>query len=329
MSIAALQGPAMDRVWEVVRLVEIELATQVGSQVRLVAEIGHHTLAAGGKRLRPALVSLSALATGRPFDSDRATRLGACMEMIHMATLIHDDVIDHAPTRRGRPTAAATFGNTASILSGDVLLSKAMALLATDGDINIIRCVSGAVVQMAEGEVLELEYRGRFDLSEDDHLRVLEMKTAVFIQACCEVGAFIAGSGETERLALASYGHHLGLAFQIVDDLLDYRGDQVKMGKQQAIDFREGCATLPLIKLREAMTDAERVWAEERFGNGVAEKEILEVVEWMERRGSFAQTFESAARHIQLASQAMKVLTDSAERKLLESVGEFVLERQA
>src|SRR5688572_18935534 len=145
----ALKGVAPEQIEAIqneIGLVEQELSVCIGSQVPLVERLARHTLESGGKRLRPALVGLSAAATGRPFEASRARRLGACMEMIHMATLIHDDVIDHAPTRRGSPTAASEFGNTASILSGDVLLSKAMAILAQDGDIEIIRCVANAVV---------------------------------------------------------------------------------------------------------------------------------------------------------------------------------------
>ncbi len=150
--------------------VEAELTKQLASQVELVENVGLHTLEAGGKRLRPAFVSLSAKATGLTYDPKRARKLGACMEMIHMATLIHDDVIDHSSTRRGRETASALFGATGSILSGDVLLAKAMAILAIDGDLEIIRNVAQSVVEMAEGEVRELQGRHNFDLDESEHL---------------------------------------------------------------------------------------------------------------------------------------------------------------
>ncbi|HTQ11920.1 MAG TPA: polyprenyl synthetase family protein, partial [Fimbriimonadaceae bacterium] len=188
--------------------VEQELARQLGSRIALVESVGRHTLDAGGKRLRPAFVALAARATGIDLRSTRVCRIGACMEMIHMATLIHDDVIDHASTRRGRATASAAFGNTAAILSGDVLLSKAMVILALDGDLEIIRTVSQSVVEMAEGEVRELEIRGRIDLTEDEHLDILRMKTASFIQCCCESGALIAGARSDHRRALGEYGHH-------------------------------------------------------------------------------------------------------------------------
>ena len=193
--------------------------------------VGGLTLRAGGKRLRPAFVSLAAAATGLPYDPSRARKLGAGLEMIHMATLIHDDVIDHAAMRRGKPTAAAEVGNTASILSGDVLLARAMSLLAEDGDLDLIRTVSAAVVDMAEGEVREVEVRGDFDLRSEDHFDILQRKTAALVEACCEGGAIIAGAPKPVTEALKAYGHHVGLAFQIADDLLDYRGDPAKTGQ--------------------------------------------------------------------------------------------------
>jgi octaprenyl-diphosphate synthase len=310
-----------------VKLVEIELNRQVDSQVDLVSKIGKHTLEAGGKRLRPAFVSLSAKATGLPYDADRAIKLGACMEMIHMATLVHDDVIDHAATRRGRATAAATFGNTGAILTGDVLLSKAMSLLAHDGDIEIIRRVSDAVVEMAEGEVRELELRNVFDVSEADHLSVLRMKTASFIESCCEVGALIAGAPLEMRNALKQYGHHVGLAFQIVDDLLDYRGSQDRTGKPLAIDYKEGCATLPLIYLASKLSTDELKQAKAHFGNGASDADIQWLLNCMKERGAFSEVEHRACSELNGAVNAISVLPNSDARELLGAVARFVFRR--
>lgn len=320
----------MDAVWGQVGEVEAELERQVSSKVALVSTIGRHTLEAGGKRLRPALVSLSAAAIGRAFDAERTVRLGACMEMIHMATLIHDDVVDHAPTRRGRASAPAAFGDAASVLSGDVLLSKAMSLLAEDGDIAIIRRVSGAVVEMAEGEVLELEKRGCFNLSEEEYRRILAMKTAAFIRACCEVGAMIADASRSEQEALGRYGLHVGIAFQIVDDLLDYQGDCEATGKRRACDLREGSATLPLILLRDRLADSEeRRFTERIFDNGMVEEDVRQVCRWMDDRGVFEESSCAADREVALAIEALDALKPSDERALMEAVAKFVISRKA
>lgn len=317
----------LDQIACEIEAVEQELRQQLGSRVEMVEEVGRQTLDAGGKRLRPAFVALSAQAIGSQFSPERTRKIGACMEMIHMATLIHDDVIDHAATRRGKPTASAIHGNTAAILSGDVLLAKAMVILAQDGDLEIIRMVSQAVVEMAEGEVRELEIRGQFDLTEAEHLQVLRMKTASFIQCCCEAGALIAGASKEQRSALGSFGHHIGMAFQVVDDLLDFRSEVT--GKPKAGDFREGQATLPLIYLREHMDAAESDLARRAFGNGATDEELRQIVGWMDARGAFKQAETAANWHVAQAGEALGALSDSPERDLLRQVGNFVLSRQA
>ena len=319
----------MSQITDEVALVEEELEIQVRSSVDLVEKIGKHTLNAGGKRLRPAFVTLAAKATDKEFDINRTRRLGACMEMIHMATLIHDDVIDNASTRRGRPTASAEFGNTAAILSGDVLLSKAMVVLASDGDLEIIRCVSEAAIDIAQGEVRELEVRGDFDLDEATHLEVLRLKTASFIECCCEVGAIVANASPEHRMALRSFGFHVGMAFQIVDDILDYRGDKLKTGKPIATDFREGQATLPLIYLRKNLSEAESTIARRKFGNGVTEDEIRMIADWMDSRGAFDQAEQAARAHITQAAITIESLPNSPTRALLETVANHVISRQS
>ena len=319
----------LDRIGREVALVEEELARRLTSGVALVDRVGGLTLNAGGKRLRPAFVALAAGATGLPFDPSRTRRLGAGLEMIHMATLIHDDVIDHAATRRGKPTAAAEVGNTASILSGDVLLARAMSLLAEDGDLDLIRTVSAAVVDMAEGEVREVEVRGRFDLSIEDHFDILRRKTASLVEACCEGGALVAHATSPMREALRSYGHHVGLAFQIVDDLLDYRGDPAKTGKPIATDFREGQATLPLILLRPKLSEAEAQNVRTKFGGGVSDDELRMFADWMETRGAFAEAERIAQDHVDAALRALESLPGTPDRDLLKTVAEYVVRREA
>lgn len=325
-----LGSPAiLQSIAEDVRKVEEELARQCRSEVELVSKVGLHTLEAGGKRLRPAFVALAARATGLPYLGERIVKLGACMEMIHMATLLHDDVIDNSPLRRGKPTASSIYGNTESILSGDVLLAKAMVILAEDGDLDIIRTVSLSVVEMAQGEVRELETRNDFDLSEAEHLTVLRMKTAAFIEGCCIVGALAAGANTEARDGLRSFGHHIGMAFQIVDDLLDYRGDREHTGKVRATDFREGCATLPLIYLRPKLSAQEREVARQKFGNGVMDDELAMISDWMRQRGAFDEAQRKAQAHIDGALAALQPLPDSDAKCVMEAIASFVLARQS
>ncbi len=308
--------------------VEQVLEQQIGSQVKLVRDVASHTLRAGGKRLRPALVALAAAATGREFSSERAHLLGACMELIHMATLIHDDVIDHAETRRGVRTAAAVFGNTPAILTGDVMLAKAMAILAEDGDLEIIRTVSKAVVDLAEGEVAELELRGVFDLSKAAHYDVLHQKTATFIETCCRVGAMCTGASAEVCDALSVYGYRIGLAFQLADDLLDYRGDHAVTGKAVATDFQEGCATLPLLCLVPKLTHSELELTKAKFGTECSDDDIRMLCQWMDTRGAFAEAEAAARQEVHTAQQALCQLPESEESAMLHVLAELIVTRQ-
>lgn len=319
----------LSRLAEEIAAVEKVLEDRIESEVALVREVGLHTLRAGGKRLRPALVSLAASATGRPFDAERTRCLGACMEMIHMATLMHDDVIDHAATRRGRETSAAKFGNTASILIGDVLLAKAMAILAEDGDLAIIRNVSRAVVDLAEGEVHELATRGRPELSQSEHFEILRRKTATFIASCCEVGAMAAGAHATAVEALGAYGLSMGMAFQIADDLLDYVSNSETTGKPRWTDFSEGCPTLPLILIWDRLLEPEREAFERSFGRNPDGEAVNLLQTTMRSNGAFERAEAIANEHVGRAVAALQALPKGPERDLLGTVAHFVVWRKA
>jgi geranylgeranyl pyrophosphate synthase len=329
MSGGKIDSALVEQLSTLVGEVEKILYKQVETSSNLVGSVARLTLRAGGKRLRPAFVELAARATGLPYDRSRTLNIGACMELIHMATLLHDDVIDHATTRRGKPTASAEFGNTAAILSGDALLARAMRILAQDGDMEVFRAVSEAVIEMAEGEVQELELRGEFDVEIEQHLEVLRLKTASFVECCCASGALIAGAEPEIVEALKQYAHHVGMAFQIIDDLLDYRGDHTKTGKKRAGDFLEGQATLPLILLRAHLSPAEMIVARQKFGERPTEEEIRMIIDWMSTRGAFDEAQAYAERHIQSALDALKVLPETPERMLLEQVAMFVVVRNA
>ena len=306
--------------------IEETLKALVVSGVPTVHSVCTHTLNAGGKRLRPGLVLMAAEATGRPFDRQRALRLGACMEMVHMATLIHDDVIDHAATRRGQPTAANVFGNTPAILSGDVLLARAMTVLAEDGDLAIIREVSRAVVDMAEGEALEVMHRGNLRLSLDEHMPVLRLKPATFIECCCKLGGMVEGASKEVCEALGSYGYTLGMAFQVVDDLLDFEGNEEKTGKPVATDFREGCATLPLIYFLEVADSDQMVKVQSWFGECCSDEEVTQLTEWL-GMDALGRARETGSEFADLARSALSTLPHTAQRDLLQSLCDYVTGR--
>jgi octaprenyl-diphosphate synthase len=317
-----------DRLLADIGSVEAILQQQMNSEVPLVQTVGLHTLGSGGKRLRPAFLIVAARATLLPFDLERAYRLGACMEMIHMATLIHDDVIDHADARRGQVTAAAKFGNTASILSGDVLLSKAMAILATDGDIDIIRVVADSVVQIAEGEVAELLLRNDPMITLEQHLEVLDMKTASFVECCCTVGAKVAKADSEVSEGLARYGANVGIAFQIIDDVLDYQGDPETTGKAKASDFIEGCATIPLLLALNCASAEDKGYLMDRFGRPCSSEEISRVLEIIDQNGGFAGAREVAAKYVAKALEALETVPESKHKQAMAQFSEFVLTRE-
>ena len=241
-------------------LVEVEglLGDEIRSDVKAAYAISGHTLSAGGKRLRPALVVLAAHAVRQLFSAHTVFASAAAAELIHMASLIHDDVVDGSEERRGRPTANAQFGNQISVLVGDYLLAKSIYLAAREGNIDVICVFSKVTVGLSEGEVLQITAKGDVDTSEETYLTIIQKKTAGFIAGCCEVGAMLAGAAPEQVDALTRYGLNCGLAFQIADDLLDYTGDPHKTGKPQCGDLREGKMTLPLILTLRDVSEAER-----------------------------------------------------------------------
>lgn len=310
--------------------VEEILRNVVLSDCSTVERVASDLVMAGGKRLRPMLVVLAARACGREELDVRVYQAAAAAELIHMATLIHDDVVDEAATRRGLPTAFSLFGRSAAVLSGDVLLAKAMQLLAQAGSIEVIRVISRAVVAMAEGEVREVETRGNFDLTRSEHFDILRLKTAEFMAACCEAGGILSDANLAQRQALARYGLHVGLAFQIVDDILDYAGDPDVTGKPRCTDLVEGCATLPFILMRERASQHHRDQMATLFGNPSGDaKAIANLAKQMRSQGVLDEAERAARDHIAQAVAAVRSLPESDARGFLEEVTELVLARKS
>ncbi|PYM43672.1 MAG: octaprenyl diphosphate synthase, partial [Candidatus Rokuibacteriota bacterium] len=238
------------------RAIEEAIARQLDSPVSLIREMGDFIAGAGGKRLRPILLLMASRVAG--YSGPRAVRMGCVVELLHTATLIHDDVVDQAPLRRGRPSANARWGDDASILVGDHLYSKSFALMVEDGTAAVLETLARATVSMTEAEVLQLECKRSGSTSEADYLRIITQKTASFISACCRIGALVAGAAEDQVEALTRYGLDIGIAFQLSDDSLDFVADQGRLGKAIGADLKEGKRTLPLIATLERAAPAER-----------------------------------------------------------------------
>ena len=308
--------------------VEERMNADLGSDVRTVYALTRHILNAGGKRLRPAMVALAARAAADTVNSERLATVGAAVEFVHMATLVHDDVVDNTATRRGKPTANAVFGNGVAVLSGDYILARAMRLLAIDGDLRVIRTVSEITVEMSEGEVMEISATGRADLSREDYLEILRKKTAVFVEGCCRCGAIVAGAPSDIEDALADYGYRLGMAFQIADDLLDYTGDPEITGKPRGTDLKDGRATLPFLLALECAADDEKAKLLAAFGNAtLSDEAVQEICDLLTRYECFDRTREAAQDQVQKAEKALSLLPPSAARDCFTALTDFVVQR--
>lgn len=308
--------------------VEARMNADLGSDVRTVYALTHHILNAGGKRLRPAMVALAARAAADQVNEARLATVGAAVEFVHMATLVHDDVVDNTAMRRGKPTANAVFGNGVAVLSGDYILARAMRLLAIDGDLRVIRTVSEITVEMSEGEVMEISATGRSDLSQADYFEILRKKTAVFVEGCCRVGAIVAGADEYIESALADYGYRLGMAFQIADDLLDYTGDPEVTGKPRGSDLRDGRATLPFLLALDAATVAERASLLKSFGNqSLDDASVLHICDVLTQYDAFDRTRDAARDQVEKAEAALALLPPSLARDCFAALTDYVVQR--
>jgi len=310
------------------RACETEINRELGeSPVQLIRDVGEHVALAGGKRLRPILVLLGA-ALGRGPDA-RAARLGCIVEFLHTATLIHDDVVDEAPLRRGRPAAHARWGVDASVLVGDHFYSRCMALLVRDGDLAVMDALAGAMVSMTEAEVLQLECKRAGTQSEAHYWRIIRQKTATFMGACCRVGGLAGGLGTAEVDALGAYGERLGIAFQIIDDALDFAADQARFGKAIGNDLREGKRTLPLLVTLERATAEERAHLVEALGRtrSLSEGDVSEICRLVKVYDGVGHAVRQAREYADAGVAALAAFPPSEARDLLVLIAQYVIHR--
>lgn len=309
--------------------IEERLIAETRSDIGAVRDISGHTLLSGGKRLRPALAVLSARVIDRTFPTDRSYAAAAAAELIHMATLMHDDVVDESPERRGRPTASQVYGNGITVLTGDFLLAKSISLLAhNDDNLHIVRVFSDVTVGMAEGEVLQAAVAHDLTITQATYEEVIERKTARFLAGCCEMGAIMGDATETEAAALRSYGHHLGMAFQIADDLLDFLGDPKRTGKPLGTDLRDGRVTLPLIHaLATAPSDATAILHALLSQPTLSEADIAQITALILRLGGFDAARREAEARVERAVAELTRFPANVYRTALEQFAAYVVAR--
>ena len=306
--------------------VEAEIHRELYSPVALIQEMGGYIASAGGKRLRPILLLLAARVAG--YRGPRGVRLACVVELLHTATLIHDDVVDQAPLRRGRPSANAQWGDDASLLVGDHLYSKSFAMLVRDNDHAVMETLARSTVSMTEAEVFQLELKRSGFTSEADYLRIITLKTASFMSACCRIGGLLGGLPPEQVEALAHYGLDIGVAFQISDDSLDFVADPERLGKAIGSDLREGKRTLPLIAMLDQLSppEAERVRALLRRPSLVP-AELEEIRRLVLEHDGVEYARAQAHAYAHAAKADLEVFPPSEERETLALVADFVVDR--
>ncbi|MGB0218779.1 MAG: polyprenyl synthetase family protein [Sinimarinibacterium flocculans] len=316
----------LDPIADDLRRVDTTIRERLRSEVAMINEIGAHIVSAGGKRLRPALVLLSARALG--CTSEEPVLHAATIEFIHTATLLHDDVVDESGLRRGMKTANAVWGNAGAVLAGDFVYSRSFQMMVDSGRMEVMRVMADTTNAIAEGEVLQLLNCGDPDVDETRYLRVIELKTARLFEGGCRLGAIAADAPAARQDALARYGHHLGIAFQIVDDLLDYTADPAVSGKNLGADLAEGKPTLPLIQAMSAGDAGQSELIRQAIRDGRIDR-LDEVLKAVESTGAIPYTRALAERHSRDAAQALSEIPDSPYRNALLELARFNLTRAA
>lgn len=322
MNLQTLLAPIADDM----RRVDDTIRARCASEVVLINEIGQYIVNAGGKRLRPALVLLSARALG--CTGAEPVLHAATIEFIHTATLLHDDVVDESGLRRGRKTANAVWGNAGAVLSGDFLYSRAFQMMVESGRMAVMRVMADTTNAIAEGEVLQLLNCGDPDVDEARYLRVIELKTARLFEAACRLGALAADQPEAVQERLHAYGHHLGIAFQLVDDLLDYIADPAVSGKNLGTDLAEGKPTLPLIHAMKQGSAMQADMIRDSIREGRVEQ-LDQVLAAVESTGAIPYTRALAERHCRAAIQTLSDLPDSPHKDALVQLAQFNTYRAA
>ena len=309
-------------------LVEAEYERQVRSNIQVVNYLGDYLRASGGKRVRPALLILACGACGGATSGKNVISLATVMEMLHTATLVHDDIIDNADLRRNRASVNARFGNQTAVLMGDWLYMSAFETSLQERSLEILDILTRLTRKMTEGELIQLTMIGRLDISESDYFDILKRKTAYLFSACAEIGAILAGASLERQHALRDYGMNLGIAFQLVDDALDYGGKATKLGKNTGDDFREGKITLPVILARETGDDEERAFWRRVMGGGEARTGDFEhALAILRKRNAITRTIDFARVYANAAREALKDMPDTVWRTTLTDLVDFVVDR--
>jgi octaprenyl-diphosphate synthase len=307
--------------------VDQEFLRHVQSRVQLIPQIGKYIQTSGGKRIRPAVLLMAARLAGYKGDGDKAVLYASVVEFIHTATLVHDDIIDESELRRGRLAVHSRWGNDITVLLGDYLYIKSMALALTQDSLDIIRLLCDVTLRMIEGELFQLTKTGDIDISVEEHFEIIRRKTAHLFGGCAQIGGMLGGLPREQQDALWEYGFNLGIAFQLVDDLLDYTADEIALGKPIASDLREGKVTLPIIHVLERGDDARAIVEAIVRDRDVTRERWAELTHMMAESQAVARASRQAQHYAGLAQQHLSIFPPSPERDALMALPEYVLSR--
>ena len=318
--------PLMDLVAEDMEAVNRIILDKAVSDVEMIPELAHHLIASGGKRLRPMLTIAAARLAG--YKGEGHIRLASAVEFMHTATLLHDDVVDDSDFRRGRKAARLLWGNQASVLVGDFLLGQAFRMMVDVGSLPALKILSNAAAVIAEGEVMQLAAAKNMATTEDDYLAIITAKTATLFSAAAEVGGAVANRPAEEQAAMKSYGKSLGIAFQLVDDALDYAGDSARLGKSVGDDFREGKITLPVIlSYRRGSEEERQFWKRTLVEGTIADGDLEHAIGLMRRHKAIEATLDRARHYGAMARDALGLFRDSAPKKAMLDAVTFCIAR--
>tara|TARA_B100001121_G_C18658989_1_gene607890 strand:- start:639 stop:1652 length:1014 start_codon:yes stop_codon:yes gene_type:complete len=308
-------------------MVDERIEQKLESNVDLVKKMSTYHLDTGGKKLR-ALITLGASKLCGYYKGSRDVNFAACVELIHSATLMHDDVIDNGEIRRGKKTLNKIWGNQSSILVGDYLLSRCFEMMVEDGNLEILKLLSSTSALISQGEILQLQHKSDVDMLEETYLKIISNKTAALFLAAAKIGPIITEKENKYKDALESYGKNLGLTFQIADDTLDYNSDLKIFGKNIGNDFFEGKVTLPIILLFQKIKDSEKILLKDFFmKKNRTEEDLSKVLELIKQNNIIKECYKKAEHYINLASNSLNIFQDSNEKDILKNLTTFSLER--
>ena len=322
--------PSLDELHALIKddlaAVNEQIVTRMHSPVAMIPQLASHIVAAGGKRLRPMLTLASAQLCG--YTGSRHVTLAACVEFIHTATLLHDDVVDESALRRDMESANALFGNKASVLVGDFLFSRSFELMVEDGSLDVLRILSHASSVIAEGEVLQLMTTNDTETGEAQYLEVIKAKTAQLFAAACRIGAVVAERPRVEEEALETFGMNLGIVFQLIDDVLDFRAEQATLGKTVGDDFREGKITLPVILAFRRGNEEERTfWRRTLEDLEQKDGDLEHAIKLMDKHGALNDSIERARHYGAMSRDALGIFRDCPEKRALTALIDFCIQR--